>query len=119
MRKLNFDAPFNSLSLGNVSLNFLRELIKKDLDLSLFPVGDRINLEAYDKLGENVKDIIPKLTGKRFKNFDRTTPTLRVWHINGSEKKIGDHQFLRCYPFRTHWENGTKKKHSSTNSIMV
>jgi len=97
MRKLNFDAPFNSLSLGNVSLNFLRELIKKDLDLSLFPVGDRINLEAYDKLGENVKDIIPELTGKRFKNFDRTTPTLRVWHINGSEKKIGDHQFLYTF----------------------
>ena len=80
-----------------LSLNFLRELIKKDLDLSLFPVGDRINLEAYDKLGENVKDIIPKLTGKRFKNFDRTTPTLRVWHINGSEKKIGDHQFLYTF----------------------
>ena len=61
MRKLNFDAPFNSLSLGNVSVNFLRELIKKDLDLSLFPVGDQINLEAYDQLEEDIEKIIPAL----------------------------------------------------------
>ena len=37
MKKLNFDAPINNLSLGNVSVNFLRELYKKeDIDLTIF-----------------------------------------------------------------------------------
>ena len=36
MRSLNLDAPINSLSLGNVSLNFLRELHKREIQINLF-----------------------------------------------------------------------------------
>ena len=55
MKKLNFDGPINSLSLGNVSVNFLRELRKKDLDIGLFPVGDKGEFDAYDKIDEDFK----------------------------------------------------------------
>ena len=33
MKKLNFDAPINGLSLGNVAVNFLRELKKREIDI--------------------------------------------------------------------------------------
>ena len=55
MRKLNFDAPINGLSLGNVSVNFLRELRDKDIDVSLFPIGEKGEFEAYDKVSEEFK----------------------------------------------------------------
>jgi len=97
MHKLNFDAPFNSLSLGNVSLNFLRELSKKDLDLNIFPYGNNVDLDAYDKLDEEIPKLISENAKTNLKRLDRSTPTLKVWHINGAERKIGDKQFLYTF----------------------
>ena len=97
MHKLNLDAPFNSLSLGNVSLNFLRELRKKDLDLNIFPVGNKIDISAYDKIDDDTRKLITENPKNCIKRLDRSTPTLKVWHINGSERKIGDSQFLYSF----------------------
>ena len=48
--KLLVNAPINALSFGNVSVNILRELHKKNVDLVFFPIGDKAELEAYDKI---------------------------------------------------------------------
>ena len=58
MKKLNFEGPINSLSLGNVCVNFLRELKEKDLDIGLFPVGDKGEFHAYDQVSEEFKNFI-------------------------------------------------------------
>jgi len=97
MHKLNFDAPFNSLSLGNVSLNFVRELNKKDLDLNIFPVGNKVDLSAYDKVDDGTRELLMENPKDSLKRLDKNTPTLKVWHINGSERKIGDNQFLYTF----------------------
>jgi hypothetical protein len=39
---LTVNAPINSLSFGNVSLNILRELYKKNTELTFFPIGDNV-----------------------------------------------------------------------------
>ena len=96
MRKLNLDVPFNSLSLGNVALNFARELKEKDLDLNIFPMG-RSDLKAYDKLSQDFFEWIKDKALNNLKKLDRNTPTLKVWHINGSEKKVSDNQFLYSF----------------------
>tara|TARA_B100000497_G_C7681681_1_gene412477 strand:- start:416 stop:1498 length:1083 start_codon:yes stop_codon:yes gene_type:complete len=96
MHKLNFDAPFNSLSLGNVSLNFFRELKKKNIDLDIFPMGN-LDFSAFDKLTKEDQDYINENADKAVSRLDRSTPTLKVWHIQGSEKKIGDNQFLYTF----------------------
>ncbi len=96
MHKLNFEAPFNSLSLGNVSLNFVRELKKKNIDLNIFPVGNS-DLSAFDKIPEELIKYFKQRSLDSLKSLDRNTPTLKVWHINGSEKKIGDNQFLYTF----------------------
>jgi len=96
MHKLNLDAPFNSLSLGNVSLNFVRELMDKDIELNIFPVGQS-DFSAFDKLPEETFEYIKESSMNSLKKLERSTPTLKVWHLNGSEKKIGDKQFLYSF----------------------
>ena len=55
MKRLNFDGPINNLSLGNVSINFLRQLREKNIDLSIFPVHDKADFTAFDKLTDEFK----------------------------------------------------------------
>jgi len=97
MKKLNFDAPINSLSLGNVSINFLRELKKKDLSLSTFPIGDNANFAAYDKIGEDFKKWFSNSAMSRLKDLSPTDQSLKVWHINGSEKTLPNQHLYTFY----------------------
>ena len=97
MKKLNFEAPINSLSLGNVAVNFLRELRLKDLDLSFFPIGENGDFSAYDKTKEDFKEWISSVAAQRLTKLDKEAPTLKVWHINGSEKTLGQNQHLYTF----------------------
>jgi len=97
INKLILDAPFNSLSFGNVSYNFLRELYKhEDIEIIIFPQGDKADFSAFepplefiDKFRESCKD--------RLKKFKKDIPTLKLWHLNGSERKLSDKQFLYTF----------------------
>lgn len=97
MNKLHFDGPINSLSLGNVSVNFLKELWQKKYDVSFFPVGDSADVSAYDKISPEFLDWIKKSGFERFKKLDKDAPTLKNWHINGSERRVSPRQFLYTY----------------------
>jgi hypothetical protein len=98
MRKLNFEAPINSLSLGNVSVNFLKEIYNhEDIDASIFPIGDNADFNAYDNITDEFKNWIISRGRDRLKTFCSDAPTLKVWHINGSERQIGKKQFLYTF----------------------
>tara|TARA_R100000231_G_scaffold7777_3_gene10688 strand:+ start:3217 stop:4314 length:1098 start_codon:yes stop_codon:yes gene_type:complete len=97
MKKLNFDGPINALSLGNVSVNFLRELKSKDIDIALFPVGDKGEFDAYDKLDEEFKKWVGYTANSRLKRIDNQTATLKVWHINGSERMLPNQYLYTFY----------------------
>tara|TARA_R100000742_G_C4278006_1_gene100399 strand:+ start:748 stop:1836 length:1089 start_codon:yes stop_codon:yes gene_type:complete len=97
MKKLNFDGPINSLSLGNVSVNFLRELQKRDLDIALFPIGDQGDFSAYDKVDSSFKKWIENIATTRLKKLTPDTPSLKVWHINGSEKALPNQYLYTFY----------------------
>jgi hypothetical protein len=45
--KLLVEAPLNSLSLGNVTINILKELKNKNVEVGLFPVGN-VDIQAYN-----------------------------------------------------------------------
>ena len=51
--------PINSLSFGNVTMNILKELHKKNIETYVFPHGN-IDITAFDKVNEN----FPKKLGK-------------------------------------------------------
>ena len=97
MKKLNFDAPINNLSLGNVSVNFLRELRNKDIDVSLFPVGDKGEFEAYDQITDEFKKWVEHSANSRLKKLSKDIPSLKVWHINGSERVLPNQYLYTFY----------------------
>ena len=76
--KLVVDVPLNSLSFGNVSLNLLREMYKKEIDVSLFPTGGQVDIEAFDKLDKKFVDWLQKSIDTRFERLDKETPTLKL-----------------------------------------
>lgn len=95
--KVLFDGPINSLSLGNVSVNFIKELLKKEALAAIFPVGEKGDFQSFDSLNDLTRAEITSLSQARFKLFDHKLPTLKCWHINGSEKKLTNDQYLYTF----------------------
>lgn len=92
--KLLVNAPINSLSFGNVSVNILRELFKKNIDLIFFPIGDKVDFEAYDRIDHEFLKYIQDAANNRFHKIDKDIPSLKLWHIYGSETRYAKNQAL-------------------------
>ncbi len=87
MEKLIFKSPLNNVSFGNVSLNILRELFKRNITTSFFPIGN-VDTSVYDKLSNEFKEWLQSSINNRYKTLNKDVPTLQLWHINGSENRI-------------------------------
>ncbi len=92
--KLLVNAPINALSFGNVSVNILRQLQKKDVDLAFFPIGDKAELDAYDKIDKNFLNYLQEATNNRYTKIQKDIPSLKLWHIFGSENRYSKNQSL-------------------------
>ena len=92
--RLLVNAPINALSFGNVSVNILRELHKKNIDLVFFPIGDKAELEAYDKIDLSFVKYLQSATNSRYEKINKDIPTLKLWHIFGSETRYSKNQSL-------------------------
>lgn len=90
--RLIVSCPINSLSLGQFSYNVLRELYRRKVQCSIFPKGN-VDLSAY-KVEPQFGAWIERAVNDRLKRFDRKVPTLALWHVNGSELKPSDRQYL-------------------------
>ena len=97
MDKIIFRAPFNSLSFGNVSYNFARELYARDIKASIFPIGQNFDFSAFDKIDEDFKKWIESCTNNRLTSIDKDIPTLTLWHLNGSETRISKNNTLYSF----------------------
>lgn len=91
-QELNFNGVLNTLSIGQVSYNILRELYRRQIRVNIFPKYQP-DLSAYD-VDENFGQWLSQSVNNRYKRLNRNVPTLSVWHLNGSEAKIGDKQYL-------------------------
>jgi hypothetical protein len=96
-----FEAPLNQVSFGNVSYNFLKEFYKLSLldssfKISLFPIGD-INLSSFDKMDEQFKNWISSIINNRYSSLKKDAVSLKLWHINGAEKRICSKQVLYTF----------------------
>ena len=95
--KLTVNAPINSLSFGNVSTNILRQLYKKNAELTFFPIGDNVEISAFDKIKKDFVDYLQNSTNKRFETINKNTPCLKLWHIFGSESRFSKNQSLYTF----------------------
>lgn len=96
-----FEAPLNQVSFGNVSYNFLKEFYKlsaldPSLKISLFPIGD-INLSSFDKIDTQLKGWISSIINHRYSSLKKDAVSLKLWHINGADKRICSKQVLYTF----------------------
>ena len=91
--KLLLEIPLNRLSFGNVSYNFIRELHKLDVEIGIFPIGENIDLGAFD-LTEELKTYIEDAINNRWDFLKPDIPCLKLWHLNGSENRKNKDQYL-------------------------
>lgn len=94
---LNLRCPLNNLSFGNISYNIVREAFNLKIKLNLFPVGNSIDLSAFNKITPDLKSFIEESVYNRNLNVKRNYPFLNIWHINGSEQKISDYNILYTF----------------------
>jgi len=87
MNSLIFKCPINNVSFGNVSVNLLREMHKRDMNIAHFPIG-KPDISVFDKLGKDFQEWLQTSIDNRFKLLNKDLPTLQLWHINGSENRI-------------------------------
>lgn len=80
---LIIEAPLNPLSFGNVSYNILREIYRSNIDISIIPIGEP-DLSAYS-LTKDFVDWVQKSINNKYKSLELDIPTLRLWHLNGSD----------------------------------
>lgn len=93
MQKIIIKTPINTLSLGQTSYCLLREMYKRNADISVWPIEPRVDLDPFNpdpKFAQWLREMVVN----RYFKYDVETPSLNMWHINGSESRITKSQNL-------------------------
>jgi len=94
-----FEGPINNLSIGNVSFNFLKELYNRKVETltnCFFPIANNLDLSAFE-VDENLRNWIARKSLNPFERLKWEDSTLKCWHINGSEKRLTENQYLYTF----------------------
>ena len=91
--KLLLDAPVNDLSFGNVTLNLIKELKKKNVELGIFPTRGVVNISPFD-LDQEILSYIEDGINNRYSFLKQDIPALKLWHLDGAEERKAPNQFL-------------------------
>ncbi len=95
--KLKLDAPYNSLSFGQITYGITKELFARNTDLLIYPKMGQVDLAAFDTISEPFKHKFQYATQNGFKQFDPNIPSLQIWHINGAQYKLSRRNFLLTF----------------------
>lgn len=87
-----FEAPINSLSFGNVAVNLLREMWKRNYEVGIFPMGNA-DASAHS-IEPEFANWIQNGINQRFNFLKKETPSIKLWHLNGSENRKTAKQHL-------------------------
>lgn len=78
---LNFTAPINKLSYGKAGRNILKELLRKKVHVSLWPIG---SIDAYPNEYDSIR---AGMTNQQM--YDCYAPSLRLWHQFDLAQHVG------------------------------
>lgn len=95
--KIAFKAPFNDLSFGQVAYGLTKAMYRAGLNISIFPVGDVVNLSAYDTASEDFLKWLQDCIANRYKGIDKSSTTLQLWHLRGSDARPTDKSALLTF----------------------
>ena len=91
------DVPINSLSFGNVAYNILRQLWRKDINVLLFPKEKKADANAFDRIDKDFADWLTHAANTSVTRIDKDMPCFKLWHLHGSESKMGSKQVLYTF----------------------
>ena len=99
--KIVFEAPLNQVSFGNVCYNFLKEFYKLSITdpnfkISLFPIGE-VKTSSFDKIDKDFERWLHSIISTRYSSLSKDAVSLKLWHINGAEKRICPKQVLYTF----------------------
>jgi len=92
MKNININCPINGTGYGITSLNITKNLVELDIDLSLFPIGNNIELNSAED-----QDIIKKLLVNA-SSFNYDSPCLKIWHQHDLANRVGRGAYY-VFPF--------------------
>lgn len=91
------EAPINSLSFGNVTYNILRQFWRKGVDLIFYPLNGQADFKSFDKVSPDFGQWLQDSTNNANLNLDKNIPTFKLWHLNGSQSRVGENQLLYTF----------------------
>ena len=89
-----FHLPINGVSFGQVSMGFLREAHKRNLNPNIFPVNPQNIDLSTQTISEDFKSWIEERIGKSLETHKKSTPVFKLWHLNGSMESVSEKQLL-------------------------
>lgn len=95
MSNFNLEVPINSVSFGQVSVNLLKEIYKRELNPCIFPIGGKADLSSFEgTLEEDFLGWVDDNIKRALRDFSKHDPSLKLWHINGAQNSISKRQVL-------------------------
>jgi glycosyltransferase involved in cell wall biosynthesis len=92
MKKININCPINGTGYGITSLNITKALLDLEIDLCLFPIGSKIEVNSNTD-AEIIKTLVHKND-----EFPYMAPCLKIWHQYDLSSKIGSGHYY-TFPF--------------------
>jgi glycosyltransferase involved in cell wall biosynthesis len=92
MKKININCPINGTGYGITSLNITKALLSYDIDLYLFPLGSKIEVNS------NQDTHIIKALMQKSDLFPYDAPCLKIWHQYDLSSRIGSGHYY-TFPF--------------------
>ena len=93
---LALNLPVNGVSFGQVSTALLREAFRKNMEPSLFLVGDSMDLSSQEEDSE-FQEWLDESIIRALDSHDRENPIFKLWHINGSIESFSKNQVLLSF----------------------
>ena len=88
--------PINSVSFGQTSTMLLRDLFERGREVTISPIGDRVDLSSQKDFPA-FSNWIQKGVADFSKKHDRNNPAFRLWHLNGSLESVSKKNILMSF----------------------
>lgn len=95
MNDLTLQIPVNNLSLGQVSINILKNLFRMNVNPCIFLIGN-VDLSSFN-LGEDFVKWLQFNVARAPFEHKRKNKTLKLWHINGSLESVAENGSLMTF----------------------
>lgn len=88
----NLEIPINRTGLGQVGFGIAHEMFQRNLKPNLFPIS-QVDLSPFDT-PVGMTEWLQECSNKALETYNNNTPSITLWHIGGSHKKISKKNIL-------------------------